>query len=303
MRTGKRGFQPINFLFGLMMGTADVVPGVSGGTVALIVGIYERLIASIRAAATGAVKLLRLRGSEGVALIRSIEWGLVLPLAAGILTALVIGARIIPPLREAYPVQFNALFFGLITASLAIPWKRMRERRGAHYAAALTAGILAFVLVGFPPRALIDPPLVLVFLAASIAICAMILPGVSGAYLLLVMGMYDPTLAAVHPLNVAYVAVFGLGAIIGLGAFSKVLNYLLQVHHDVTMATLVGLMAGSLRALWPFQDDSRALLAPPSPAALAGAALLAAFGFAIVFLLTRVGEGVEGRSAGEARPR
>lgn len=279
----------VHYAQGLLMGGADIIPGVSGGTMALIVGIYERLISSIRALATAAVALPR-EGVEGVkARGREVEWGLIIPLGAGILTALIIGARIIPGILDRYPVESRAFFFGLIAASIAIPWRRIDRVGGVHWLVALGGGLAAFVLVGLPPREIPEPALPLVFLAASVAICAMILPGVSGSFLLFVMGLYTPTLRAVNRLDIAYIAVFGLGAVIGLGIFSKLLDYLLRRHHDVTMAALVGLMVGSLRALWPFLDADRRLLAPPDTSALLVAVAVGAVGFAIVTVLTRIG--------------
>jgi putative membrane protein len=297
-----RRFQPINLLFGLMMGTADIVPGVSGGTVALIVGIYERLIGSVRAGASAAARLIRGRVGEARMYLAQIDWGLVIPLGIGIVTALVIGARVLVPVLGTYPIQSHAIFFGLITGSLAVPWHRMRERRPSHWLIAAAAAVTAFVLVGVPPRELLDPALAIVFLAAAIAICAMILPGVSGSFLLLVMGLYQPTLRALREVDVAYIAVFMAGAAIGLGSFSKLLHYLLRFHHDATMAALVGLMAGSLRALWPYQDESRRLLAPSSIDSLLTAAALAAVGFALVFVLARFGSAAEARRAEEPVP-
>lgn len=286
---GRRRSLALHYAQGLLMGSADVIPGVSGGTMALIVGIYERLIASIRALASAAVALPR-EGKRGMMeREREVEWGLILPLGAGILTALVIGARIIPGILERYPVESRAFFFGLIAASVAIPWRRIHQVRGVHYAVAVAGGLAAFVLVGLPPRDIADPTLPAVFGAASIAICAMILPGVSGSFLLFVMGLYTPTLRAVNRLDLVYIAVFGLGAVIGLGVFSKLLDYLLRQHHDVTMAALVGLMVGSLRALWPFMDADRALLGPPDTRSLLVALGIGAIGFAIVTALTRLG--------------
>jgi putative membrane protein len=277
----------MNFLFGLMMGTADVIPGVSGGTMALIVGIYERLIASIRNGAQAVIHLVRLGPRAAWERLREIEWGLILPLGAGILTALVVGARLLVPLLDVYPVHFFALFFGLIAGSLTIPWHRMERREARHLLLAAVAAVAAFAIVGIPPSEVAQPALVFVFLAASIAICAMILPGVSGAFLLLVMGMYQPTLAALNALDVPYVAVFMLGAAVGLGVFSKLLHFLLRSHHDTTMAVLIGLMAGSLRALWPWQDADRALLVPPATGELLVGFLLAAVGFIAVLSVTR----------------
>lgn len=289
----RRGFQPINFVFGMLMGGADIIPGVSGGTMALIVGIYERLIGSVRFAATAVVDLLRGRGADARAAFARVEWGLVLPLAAGILLAIAIAARVIEPALESNPVELRALFFGLIAGSLAIPWQRIPERKRGHLGIALAAAVGAFLLTGLPPQEVGSPPLVAVFFAASVAICAMILPGVSGAFLLLIMGMYEPTLRAVNELDFGYIAVFGLGAAIGLGAFARVLSYLLRSHHDVTMVALVGLMAGSLRALWPYQTEDRALLGPPSTESLMIAFAIAAVGFIFVTVLARVGARIE----------
>lgn len=297
MRTEKKGFQAINIVFGLMMGGADIVPGVSGGTMALIVGIYERLINSIRSAASAAAAVLRGQMNEAKASVRDVEWGLVLPLGAGILTALVIGARLIEPALEAYPVQLRALFFGLIAGSLAIPWRRIPRRTRQHVWIAVAAAIAAFLLTGLPPQEVVDPALPVVFLAASVAICAMILPGVSGAFLLLVMGMYEATLGALNNMDLVYILVFATGAAIGLGIFSKLLSYLLNEHHDVTMAALVGLMAGSLRALWPYQTESRALLGPPSLQSFLMALLIAAVGFAVVTAIARIGDAAEKKAA------
>ncbi|MDX1530914.1 MAG: DUF368 domain-containing protein, partial [Rhodothermales bacterium] len=222
-----------------------------------------------------------------------------LPLAAGILTAIVIGAKVIPPLMEAYPVGSRALFFGLVAASLVIPWRRIRALPGWGYAAGAAAGAAAFFLVGLPIGREADPALLRVFASAAVAICAMILPGVSGAFLLKVLGIYEPTLAAISDVNAAYVLVFVLGAATGITLFSKLLSYLLDHHHDLTMIVLVGLLAGSLRALWPWQGTRLVhgelvhtpaeLLPPPdltSALVIGGVALV---GFALVSGLTWLG--------------
>lgn len=290
----------IHYLQGLLMGSADIVPGVSGGTVALIVGIYERLISSVRAGASAMVAALRLDLAAMRHRFGEVHWRLVLPLGAGIVTALLVGARFIPQLLESYPVQSRALFFGLITGSLVIPWRRIRHRAPAHYAVAAGAAVLAFLLVGVPPQTVANPTLPIVFGAASIAICAMILPGVSGSFLLLVMGMYEPTLRAVNARELAYIAVFIAGAVVGLGLFSKLLEYLLTRHHDVTMAALVGLMVGSLRALWPYLDPDRRLLAPPADTSVLVPLALAFLGFVLVLALVRMGAAAESRPEARA---
>jgi putative membrane protein len=274
----------IHLAQGLAMGSADVVPGVSGGTVALVVGIYERLIHSVRAGASGLFAAVRLDFAGSRRRLGEVEWALVLPLAAGIVTALYLGSRIVPGLIETYAVQVRALFFGLILGSIVIPLRRMRRIDGADVAIMATAAVAAFVLVGVPPREIADPPLPMVFGFAAIAICAMILPGVSGAFLLLVLGIYGVTLEAVSGFNVPYIAVFVAGAAVGLGLFSKLLEWLLDHHHEWTMAALVGLMAGSLRALWPWLDEDRGLLGPPDLGGLALAAGFALAGAAVVLL-------------------
>jgi putative membrane protein len=255
---------PKHFAQGLLMGGADIIPGVSGGTVALILGIYERLIDSIRGLATGIVAALRRDREATRTELGRVEWKLVLPLGVGIVTAVGIGSLVIAPLLERYPEQMRGVFFGMIAGSLIVPWRRVGRHDGVTTALMVAAVIVAAVLVGLPPREIAEPSLLLVMACAAVAICAMILPGVSGAFLLLVLGIYDATLHAISSLNMAYIGVFIVGAVLGLGVFSRVLSHLLHHHHDRTMAVLVGLMAGSLRALWPWQTETRGLLAPPA---------------------------------------
>jgi putative membrane protein len=277
-----------NFGRGVLMGGADVVPGVSGGTVALIVGIYARLVSSIRAVVGVPLGLLRRDRESARAQARETEWSLLIPLAAGILVALGVGTMVLPGLLEAYPVGTNAVFFGLVAASLAVPWRRISRIGSRAVTAAAIAALVAFVLVGLPPAGVASPSLGQVFLSAAVAICAMILPGVSGAFLLKALGVYEATLEAAGALDVVYVAVFGAGAIVGLGAFAKLLDWLLSRRYDLTMASLVGLMAGSLRALWPWQSEGRDLLAPPAEPSVIGTVALVLAGFAAVMLLIRV---------------
>lgn len=279
--TPARQFLP-HLARGLLMGAFDVVPGVSGGTVALMVGIYERLIHAIRVAA-GVPELL-VRGDLVGARRRlsGIDWALLLPLGLGIVLALLTGARIIPPLLETYPEGSRALFAGLIVASLAVPLGLVRHWTPARVLAGVAAAVLAYVLVGLPPAGVADPGLPVVFGAAMIAICAMILPGISGSFLLLAMGLYAPTLTALDERNLPYIAVFVLGAAVGISVMARLLEHLLATRHDLMMAILLGLMAGALRALWPWQTEERGLLPPPSAPDVAQAVGLAAIGFVLV---------------------
>lgn len=289
----------VHGLQGLLMGTADVIPGVSGGTVALILGIYERLIDSIHEVASCLASLLRGDRAGAMRSWRRADFGLLIPLGVGIVLALGIGSVVLPPLIEHYPVVTSSVFFGLIAGALPIPWRRIGDRRGAHLWLAFAGAAVAFVLAGLTPATVDEPALLLVFAAATVAIWAMILPGVSGAYLLLIMGMYEPTLQALSDLDIAYVSVFVLGAATGLGLFSKLLAWLLDVHQDATMAVLVGLMAGSLRRLWPWQDEAGTLHAPADGGEIMLALVCVAAGLAAVTALTAIGD----RSAPSADDR
>ena len=246
------------------MGSADVVPGVSGGTMALIVGVYESLVTSVREGLAAPFYLATGRPARMREALRAVDWPLVVPLGVGILAALAIASGIIPPLLERYPEESRALFFGLILASIAIPWQALERHTAREAGVAVAAAVAAFLLVGLPALAPAeDPGAVRIVLTASVAICAMILPGVSGSFLLLALGMYEATLSAVNDRDLGFIALFGLGAMVGLGLFSRLLTWLLAEKSDLTMAALIGLMAGSLRALWPWQDEAtRSLLGP-----------------------------------------
>ncbi len=275
-----------HFARGLLMGGADVIPGVSGGTMALIVGIYERLIDSISEGFGAVLALLRLDLDAVREHLRAVEWILVLPLGLGIAGAILVASTFMPYLLETYPAQMRGLFFGLIAGSLAIPWLRIGRMTGRLLLIALGAAVAAFFLVGLPTAGAFEPHLLQVFGAASVAICAMILPGISGAFLLLVMGLYEPTLRALNRGDAAYVLTFIAGAALGLGLFSKVLHWLLDRYHDATMAALVGLMAGSLRALWPWQTEGREMMLPEAGDPLASVLVLAALGLVFILALT-----------------
>lgn len=268
------------------MGAADSVPGVSGGTMALIVGIYERLLRSIGHGFRAIMALTRLDLRQVWKQLASVEWPFILPLVAGIGTVIVVAAGFVPDLLDRRPVESRALFLGLVAASLAVPWREIRDRTGTTVLVAAAAAIPAFVLSGLPPGSIEDPAPLVIFLGAAVAICAMILPGVSGAFLLLVLGLYEPTLRAVDERDFLYVAIFVVGMILGLGSFSLLLSRLLTRHHDTTMAALVGLMAGSLRALWPWQTADRGLLAPSDPLV---AVVLAGVGMAVVTVIQVAG--------------
>ncbi|MFK7846237.1 MAG: DUF368 domain-containing protein, partial [Rhodothermales bacterium] len=228
-----------NYLKGFLMGAADIIPGVSGGTMALIVGIYERLIDAIAQIFNLAFSIVRFRFEESKKIYKETEWSLIIPLGIGILSAIFLLAHIINHFLTTYPIECRGLFFGLITASVAIPWLRATDRGPSKFLIAALTCAFAFFSSGLAPQVIPNPSALQIFGAAAIAICAMILPGVSGSFLLLVMGLYAPTTEAIKSLDFGYIAIFGAGAVVGMGAFSRFLKWLLANHHDSTMAALV----------------------------------------------------------------
>lgn len=283
----------LNGLRGILIGVAEVIPGVSGGTVALIVGIYETLIGAIADAVTAARQAVGLaHGGASLrkagARVRALPWGMLLPVGVGMGVALVLGAKFIEPLLEEQPVAMRALFFGLVLAGTYVPAHMvLRTAPGAWRARemllALAVAAVTFVLMGLPPGDISDPGPVAIVASAAVAICALVLPGVSGSFLLLTLGMYEPTIAAVNERDFAYLALFAFGAVVGLAAFVSVLRWLLEHRARITLIVIVGLMVGSLRALWPWQGDNRELLAPTTQVGLAVALFLA--GIAVVAVL------------------
>jgi len=247
---------------GIGIGVANVIPGVSGGTMALVFGIYERLIDVLSTVARSGVKALRLDFAGCWSDLRALDLSFLFWLSAGVLLAPLLGAAVIPEAMESWPEASRSLFFGLILGTLPIPWLRIKKPMPSHAGLLLVAAAVSFLLVGIPPLDTGEPSLLAVFLAAALAICAMILPGVSGAFILLVLGMYAPVFEAIDARDLVVISVFALGAGIGLGSFAVVLKWLLDRAHDLTMAVLVGLMMGSLRSLWPWLSKDRELLLP-----------------------------------------
>jgi len=272
-----------NLLRGFLIGTAEVIPGLSGGTVALIVGVYERIIGSAAALVTAIVNLLRGRSTEAKSSAKQVDWALLLPLLAGMLTAIFAAAALLEPLLESQPENMRALFAGLILVSLVVPYRMVGSNwKVVDYLLGLSVAGVSFVLVSLPRQEVGEPNLVMVFLVASIAACALVLPGVSGSFLLLALGFYAPTIAAVNDLDIAYLGVFVLGAIVGLALFATALRWLLVNMRKVTLVIMTGLMFGSLRALWPWQDESGGTVTPDS---LAPAAFFILGALAIGLLL------------------
>ncbi len=274
-------------LRGSLIGLVELVPGVSGGTVALVLGVYDRLISSANNFLAGAARLVLRRGRKDAAPGTTVvEWSLVLPLVAGMFLALFLLSGPLHTFVETQPLVASALFLGMVAASLLVPITMVRAVGPATGAMrvggpviVLVVAVGVFLLLGLPGTQVQAPAGWVVVLSGAVAVCALVLPGLSGSFLLLTFGMYEPTLAAVSGRDLGYLALFTTGAVLGLVSVVRLLAYLLRVHRRVVLLVATGLILGSLRALWPWQDEG-ALLAPdgawaaPLLACLAGAALV-----------------------------
>lgn len=239
-------------LRGFLMGSADVVPGVSGGTMAFILGIYEELIQSIRMVGRPPFIQAFLKLRIIVAL-RLINFPFLVSLVIGIGVAVLTLAPGIEWTLENQPVFLWSFFFGLVLASVFTVVKRV-ERWGAFQVLALVVGTIgAYILVGMVP---VQTPTTWWFLMLSgaLAICAMILPGISGSFILVLLGKYQYMLAAVNQRDLVPLIWAGLGAVIGIVTFAQLLGWLFKRYHDFTVALLTGLMIGSLRKVWPWKE-------------------------------------------------
>lgn len=243
------------------MGGADVIPGVSGGTIALISGIYDELLNSIRSIDGEALQLL-FKGQIKALWIRINGWFLV-NLFAGILLSIFSLARLITWLMENRPIPLWSFFFGLIliSAFYVLPKKRTWRTPISFVAGA----VIAWLITTLSPAETPDG-LWFIFLSGAIAICAMILPGISGSFILLLLGKYEYVLSAVKSLDLLVIVVFAAGCLIGLVSFSKLLHWLLHRHFETTMATLAGFMLGSLNKIWPWKELTESSFINLSPA-------------------------------------
>ena len=236
------------FLRGLFMGSADIIPGVSGGTIALITGIYERLIYAISSIKFSFLKPL-LTGNFAdfkTKLIEEIDFELFIPLFLGIGIAFITLAKVISYLLDTQTAYTFSFFLGLILASAYILYTKLDDLNIKIIVITAIGIILSYVFVGLNPIAT-NHSLIVIFISGLIAICAMILPGISGSFLLLLLGQYQYMLNALNSRNLIEIIVFGIGAVIGILGFSKLLNYLLEKYESATMAFLIGIMLGTLR--------------------------------------------------------
>ena len=256
-------------LCGLAMGAADVVPGVSGGTIAFITGIYDQLLNGIKAFNATFFRLF-LSGKWKQA-ITLIPWGFLIPLLAGIITSIFSLARLTLYLLHTWPQALWAFFFGLIVSSILLMMKGQRLNDANAVLLVLGAAGAWFVTGAEAMSA--SHALPHIFLAGFIALCAMILPGISGSFMLVIMGQYAYILSAVVHLDLAVLLTFIAGGVCGLMSFSRVLSACFKRYPTQTNALLIGVMAGSLRTVWPWHENAL----PSLPPVMDGMVLLAAF--------------------------
>jgi putative membrane protein len=282
---------------GFCMGTADVVPGVSGGTMAFILGIYQRLLAAIRAFDLTALKLVMTgRFAEAV---RHVDLVFLLALFGGIALALGVFTRVIPLPRliVTHSQYIYALFFGLIAASIVVLLRGLAQINGMEWAALLGGAIAGGLIVTLVPTQTPDTSW-FVFIAGAIAISAMILPGISGSFILLVLQKYAYIFDAVGRLELSILIPFGLGCMTGLMAFSRVLTWLMAHYYRYTLVAICGILIASMWKIWPFQErtyatargkerliDSSPILPTEFGPETGGAIALVLIGFAAVWLL------------------
>ena len=242
-------------LKGLCMGSADVIPGVSGGTIALITGIYEELILALKSIDTTWVKKILNLDLKGA--LAHLHIRFLLSLFVGIGIAIISLARLMNYLLHYYPVFTWSLFFGLITASILVVGKGVKNWSSRTAISFIAGIVIAAFIVNLIPVATPDA-LWFIFLCGVIAICAMILPGISGAFILLILGKYEFITATLKnpflPQNLVIIVVFCLGCLVGLLSFARLLNYMLRNFHQLTMAFLTGLMVGSMPKIWPWKE-------------------------------------------------
>ncbi|MGD8172105.1 DUF368 domain-containing protein [Vibrio sp. TRT 21S02] len=239
------------FLKGMAMGAADVVPGVSGGTIAFITGIYDTLLESIRRVNPSVLKIWKNEGFS--AAFNHINGFFLIALFGGILTSIATLARLISWLLETHPIPLWSFFFGLILVSVYHILRQVEHKTLSRFLLLCLGIAFAYSITVLKPLQL-EPTTFNIILAGSIAICAMILPGISGSFILLLIGMYAPVLGAVKGMDIQVLALFLVGCVTGLLAFSHVLSWLLKNYRDFALMFLTGLMIGTLPKIWPWKE-------------------------------------------------
>ncbi|PQJ14686.1 DUF368 domain-containing protein [Aureicoccus marinus] len=288
-------------LKGMGMGAADVVPGVSGGTVAFISGIYEELISSINSISPSLIHVWRKEGFAAVW--KHINGSFLISVFGGIFISIFSLAKALSWLLENHPVLVWSFFFGLVLASVIFVGKEIKKWSFLSIALFIAGAGVAFWITILPVSAEVDS-LPYLFLSGALAVCAMILPGISGSFILVLLGSYKAVLDAVHERKIAEVLTVGMGAVIGLLSFSRLLKWLFEHYRNSTLALLTGFILGSLNKIWPWKEvvESRVIDDKVIPIReinlfpeqfdgdpqLLGAVLLGILGFSLIFILERL---------------
>ena len=290
-------------LKGMAMGAADVVPGVSGGTIAFISGVYEELIATLNSINLNSLKTLKLQGVS--ATWKKINGNFLLALFGGILLSILSLSKLVAWLLHEEPVLLWAFFFGLVLASIIFVLKKINQWNSAVFLGLILGGVFAYQLTQLNALGNSDSNWYL-FLSGAIAICAMILPGISGAFILVILGSYANVLQALNDKDIAKITIFMTGALIGILSFSRLLKWLFKRFKNMTLAVLTGFMIGALSKIWPwkktlsFRENSDGISVPLKEQCIApfsfdgdpqilSAIGLMLFGFLMIFFLEKIG--------------
>jgi putative membrane protein len=297
----------ILFLKGIAMGAADVIPGVSGGTIAFIAGIYERLINALSSIDLSLIQLLRKEGF--LAVWKKVDGLFLLVLISGIGSSILSLAKLVTYLLEFHPIPLWSFFLGLIIASVVVVQRQMKQVKWIHLIPFIVGIAFAWWITTLVPAQTTNA-LWFVFLSGAIAICAMILPGISGSFILVVLGKYQYILESLHELRIEVILVFMAGCFIGLLSFVRFVKWLFSRYHDLSIAVLGGFMVGSLNKVWPWKitlesaqiEDKIVPLVQENvspfafealtgaPAEIVSAMISAAVGLALILVLEYVGQ-------------
>ncbi|MDC3195137.1 DUF368 domain-containing protein [Flavobacteriaceae bacterium] len=239
-------------LKGMAMGAADVVPGVSGGTIAFISGIYEELLNSISSFNFSLINVFKNEGFKSVWI--KVNGNFLVSLFVGILISVLSLAKLIESMLENHPIVIWSFFFGLVLASIIYIGKQITKWTKGSFLCLILGAILAFYITTLNPMVSANSSPWFLFLAGMIAICAMILPGISGSFILVLLGAYKPVLNALNTKDFVSIIIFLVGAILGLLSFSRMLKWLFSTYKNYTLATLTGFIIGSLNKIWPWKE-------------------------------------------------
>jgi len=241
---------------GFAMGAADLVPGVSGGTIAFITGIYKELISTIAGLGINTLKDVFKEGPKKVWI--KYNFSFLAVLGMGLISAVIALSGSIHWLQIEYPTELRAFFFGLVLASIPILSREINQTK-VRKSLTITLGVCIAVIITSLPPAMQSDSLLFLTVSGAIAICAMLLPGISGSFILLILGAYTSVITALSNFDVLRIGAFAVGALIGLLTFSRVLSRILKRHHSTTIALLTGFLLGSLHVLWPWKKQIKML--------------------------------------------